>query len=359
MKKNFMETDDIKQGGNYIHVGPLVIEFCKRDGKSQICVYIQKTGEKIAETELSEHGIKDHMDVIGENMPQIYKIYMEKSQSGLSKSQPNKNQFTDVINYSNPVHQSRLNKEKQRIRQVVDFFEKKGKPAPENLLFPKEGDFYHNPLISHQERQNLHQEVLADKAREKQFATRAQSKTLTPKPFSTPSIDPRMGYGGYLLPKRVTKSLESNEKLKQFIDKTKSKRELEHYSPNTDLKEIDPKFQGSGVDARARRSTAHPHSFYYIAGTEPEHIVASQARSKYVVEIPEEASIYDISEDPMGYADQVIQNNNGAFNMDMMHELIKQGGHHGFMASKHPNKELRNVVALYHSQPVKKEIKLR
>jgi hypothetical protein len=350
MKKNFMDSDNISQNENYIHVGPLVIEFCKRGGKSQVCVYVQKTGEKIAETELSDHGIMDHMDVIGENMPQICKIYMEKFESDLSKSQINKNNVININKYKSPIHQFRLDKEKQRIRKIVDHFENKGKPAPEKLLFPKEGDFYHNPLISHRERQKLHQEVLSDKAKEKQFAIRAQNKVLEPKPMSTPSTNPRMGHGGFLLPKRLGKSLESNEK---------PKRELEHYSPNTDLKEIDPKFQGSGVDARTRRRSEHPHSFYYIAGTEPEHIVASQARSKYVVEIPEEAKIYDISEDPMRYVNQVIQNNNGAFNMDMMHELIKQGGYHGFMASKHPHEQMRNVVALYHSQPVKKETKLR
>jgi hypothetical protein len=94
--------------------------------------------------------------------------------------------------------------------------------------------------------------------------------------------------------------------------------------------------------------TAHPHSFYYIAGTEPEHIAASDAGAKYVIEIPEEARIYDISQDPMGYEQQVRELNNGAFDMDLMHELIKQGGYHGFIASNHPNEDMRNVVAIYH-----------
>jgi hypothetical protein len=65
---------------DHIHVGPLIIEFCQHDEGSQVCVYIEETGEKIAETEISEHGIEEHMNVIGENMPKIYKAYMEKSQ---------------------------------------------------------------------------------------------------------------------------------------------------------------------------------------------------------------------------------------------------------------------------------------
>jgi hypothetical protein len=157
-----------------------------------------------------------------------------------------------------------------------------------------------------------------------------------------------------------SEDMDKSEKLKQFMSKLESKRQLEHYSPHENLQSIDPSYKQTGVDRGVRgRDTKHPHSFYYIAGTEPEHIVASSARSKYTVEIPEEASIYDISEDPMGYIEQVRQNNNGVFNMDMMHELIKQGGHHGFTASKHPREDMRNVVALYHSQPVKKETKLR
>jgi len=95
-------------------------------------------------------------------------------------------------------------------------------------------------------------------------------------------------------------------------------------------------------------STAHPHSFYYIAGTEPEHIAASGASAKCVIEIPEEARIYDISHDPMGYEKQVRELNNGILDIDMMHELIKQGGYHGFIASNHPNEDMRNIVGIYH-----------
>jgi hypothetical protein len=132
---------------------------------------------------------------------------------------------------------------------------------------------------------------------------------------------------------------------------------LEHYSPQENLKEISPSFQGQGVDVRARRSTEHPHSFYYRAGTEPEQLVAGQARSKYSVEIPDEAKLYDLSMDQDGHIKEAIAANQGALNMDLVHERLKNNGYHGFYASKHPH-GLENVVALYHSEPVKSEEKL-
>lgn len=133
---------------------------------------------------------------------------------------------------------------------------------------------------------------------------------------------------------------------------------LEHYSSQPNLNTIDPAHQGSGIDKLARRSTEHPHSFYYRSGTDPEQIVASGAKSKYHIEIPDDAKLYDLSHDHEGHIADAINANQGALNMDMVHERLKGAGYHGFYASKHPH-GLENVVALYHSQPVKEEEKLR
>jgi hypothetical protein len=134
---------------------------------------------------------------------------------------------------------------------------------------------------------------------------------------------------------------------------------LEHYSPQEDLKEIDPSKARTGVDARAKHhQTEHPHSFYYTAGATPEDEVKGAARSKYTVQLPEHASIYDLSTDPHGIVSEAIEQNNGALNMDMVHAKLKEAGHHGFMVSGHPVERMRSVVGLYHSQPVKEEEKL-
>ncbi len=305
---------------DHIQVGPLVIEFCQHDDGSHVCVYVAETGEKIAETEVSGHGIEDHMSVIGENMDQIHKSYMEKAE--MEKS-------------DKPFHG--YNKKKHAKTGGLNDKERK--------------------RINREEGRNLKRPQPEGGARKKSFCARmsgvkgptSKDGKLTPK-------------GAALKRWKCSKSEDMNksEKLKQFMSKVESKRQLEHYSPQQNLQSIDPSFKQTGIDRGVKgRDTEHPHSFYYVAGTEPEHIVASGAGSKYTIELPDEASVYDISHDPMGYAEQVRQANNGAFNMDMMHQLIKEAGHHGFTASNHPNEQMRNVVALYHSQPVKKETKLR
>lgn len=131
----------------------------------------------------------------------------------------------------------------------------------------------------------------------------------------------------------------------------KKGEKLEHYSPQSNLSSIDPAKQGSGVDARARRDTWHPHSFYYRAGSAPESMIRDVANSKYSIEIPDEAKLYDLSTDVDGhYKDSP--------NMEETHEKLKANGYHGFYASQHSRPEMRNVVALYHSQPVNNEEKI-
>jgi hypothetical protein len=149
-----------------------------------------------------------------------------------------------------------------------------------------------------------------------------------------------------------------NAKLHQIKNSPKPKLNkalpLEHYSSQQGLKQIDPRYKKTGVDARVKgRDTEHPHSFYYRAGTAPEDIVQNQAKSKYLVEIPDHAKLYDIGTDPENFSDQVKNENNGAFNMENMHQKIKESGHEGFYNSTHP--QLNNVVALYHAHDVKGE----
>ncbi len=140
-------------------------------------------------------------------------------------------------------------------------------------------------------------------------------------------------------------------------------QKLEHFSPQAGLKEIDPRFKGKGVDGRARRESEHPHSFYYIAGTEPEDVVTQVARSKYTVELPDDAKIYDLATDPEGVISKLhklsleSQVNTGIVQMNDVHHALKSLGYHGFTNSKHET--LPNVVALYHSAPVAHEEPLR
>ena len=128
---------------------------------------------------------------------------------------------------------------------------------------------------------------------------------------------------------------------------------LEHYSPKQGLKQIDPKFKGTGVDSRARRDSWHPHSFFYRQGGAPESVVAEGAKSKYVVNLSPDHRLYDLGTDTEGHVKASQDAAHGALNMDDVHERLKSSGYKGFFNSKHP--ELAHVVALYDAHPVATE----
>ena len=100
---------------------------------------------------------------------------------------------------------------------------------------------------------------------------------------------------------------------------------LVHYSPHAELKHIDPKFSGTGVDSRTKgRETEHPHSFYYRHGSEPEEVVTGRAKNKYNVKLGADKPIYDIGHDPKGLVRETIEANQGIVNMDQVHGKLKE-----------------------------------
>lgn len=135
--------------------------------------------------------------------------------------------------------------------------------------------------------------------------------------------------------------------------KKEEKIGLVHYSPQANLTTIDPKHKGTGVDMRTKgRDTWHPHSFYYREGTQPEEVVVGQAKHKYRTSLdPSKQPIYDIGKDPKGIVRESIHANQGAVNMDDVHDRLKTAGYVGFHNSTHP--QLSHVVAVYH--PLKVE----
>lgn len=153
---------------------------------------------------------------------------------------------------------------------------------------------------------------------------------------------------------RAGKALSANKNPTKLAASELEKARLEHYSSKQGLRSIDPKFKGTGVDVRTKgRDTEHPHSFFYRAGTTPEEIVSGQAKSKYTVNIPDEMPLYDLATDNEGHIASAVEQNQGALNMDMVHQRLKDAGYQGFYNSAHP--QLSNVVALYHEQPVSEE----
>jgi len=125
---------------------------------------------------------------------------------------------------------------------------------------------------------------------------------------------------------------------------------LTHYSPSQGLKTIDPGKRGSGVDV-SRNVSEHPISYFYVQGAEPESVVSDRAKSKYSIDLPDRAKIYDIGTDPERHIAGLREEskgrmvNPGVITNDDIHDRLKSLGFHGFKDSTHG--KLSGVVGLY------------
>ncbi len=153
--------------------------------------------------------------------------------------------------------------------------------------------------------------------------------------------------------------------MKKAEDNDHLKDSLVHYSSQTGLKSIDPSFQGKGVDTRTKgRALENKVSFFYRHGTEPESVVTTGAKSKYVVKLNDDHKLYDMGSDPeshiSNFAKEVKEHNEKNpqnqkhHNTDTMYEHLKDKGYHGIFNSKHDS--LSNVVAMFGSMDIHSEL---
>ena len=130
---------------------------------------------------------------------------------------------------------------------------------------------------------------------------------------------------------------------------------LQHYSPQKDLKEIDPSHAGKGVD-RSRNVSAHPISYFYKEGAVPESVVTEQGPHQYSVNLPEGFPIYDIGTDPEKHIENLHNEsmnrstNPGVLHNDEIHSRLKEHGYKGFEHTGHPTH--KGIVGLYEKQSV-------
>jgi hypothetical protein len=148
------------------------------------------------------------------------------------------------------------------------------------------------------------------------------------------------------------KKLNKKDKLKKN-ENDLEERFLEHYSSQQGLKNIDPNFQGSGIDKRTRgRSLDNKISFYYPHKYEnPEHQVKSNSKSKYTVKVPGDYKIFDSKVHGSDLISQAKERNNGVWNTDHFIDVLKENGYHGFKSSPSGI----NMVAMFHSLPAHSE----
>lgn len=299
---------DMYSDRNSIQVGPLTISLMSHDNGCQVCVVLTETGERIAETEVSDHGLEDHMQVIAENMHQIFKACHGLDEFGMEKSEK------PFKGYNKTRH--------AKTGGLNDKYRKKyNRETGSNLKRPVTGKVKAGSKAA---------------KRRKSFCARMSG---TPGPTSK---DGKLTAKGAALKRwRCSKSEEM-----QKNDK------LIHYSNIAGLGEIDPSKIGTGVGSKQERNAAVPHSFYYRAGAPEEEFVTNNAKHKYTVNLPEDTKLYDLTSDPMGLKQKVREENNGAFNKDMFFQKIKESGFHGFHAPGHEVEYMRGVVGLFEKMPV-------
>ena len=142
---------------------------------------------------------------------------------------------------------------------------------------------------------------------------------------------------------------------------------LIHYSPKQGLSEIHPDHHGvRKIGSEAKQGAPeHRMSFYYAEGVEPESLVTSGSKSKYVVDLGDK-KLYDIAKDKHGLHTKAMQKlqdaadkrdyNKGIImpyeKLPAFHQEIKDAGFHGIFNSG-LDKTMSHAVGMF--EPMKPE----
>jgi len=153
-------------------------------------------------------------------------------------------------------------------------------------------------------------------------------------------------------PPKFPKRLAGSELAKEAAKKDTS---LVHYSKTPGLKQLDPNKMGSSGVGGAQYKRGVPENkstFYYTADSQPEALVTQNAQSKYLVQPNPEHKVYDLGLDPEHLVREARARNQGAWNEDVLHGLIKEKGYHGVKWKMH---DTTHVVQMYQPMDVHSE----
>ena len=169
-------------------------------------------------------------------------------------------------------------------------------------------------------------------------------------------------------------NLKKSEDKTHPLDFADSNTKLIHYSPQKGLKEISPEHHGvRKIGAEDKQGAPeHKMAFYYAEGVEPESIVTSHSKSKYVTSLGNK-KIYDIAKDKDGIYKQSMDKlleashkkeyNKGLVmpheKMPAFHQAIKDAGYHGiFNSSFGKEHTMSHAVGMFESMTPDSEHKL-
>ena len=128
---------------------------------------------------------------------------------------------------------------------------------------------------------------------------------------------------------------------------------VKHFSVQSDLKELDPKFQGSGmVGAEKNRPNRIPRTYYYHRNAAPEGVVTAGAHHEYHGELPSGTNLYNMGEDPLGLnKPSWKQTKHGQVynvpDLDTVERTLARKGFHGY-----ENYGVDGALAYFHKLPV-------
>lgn len=130
---------------------------------------------------------------------------------------------------------------------------------------------------------------------------------------------------------------------------------LVHYSRTPGLKQLDPNKMGtSGVGGMQykRGVPENKSTFFYTHDSKPEDMVTQGAASKYTVNLQPHQKVYDLGTDPDHLVREMRSRNQGVWNEDMLHGVIKEKGYHGVKWKMHDD---THVVQMYHPVDIHSE----
>lgn len=168
----------------------------------------------------------------------------------------------------------------------------------------------------------------------------------------------------------LLKSEEKEDKLpyipqaeKHPLENLGEQTKLIHYSPTKGVKEIDPNYHRiRGIGAEAKQGAPeHKTSFYYLENIDPEPVVLTGSKSKYVTSLGNK-KLYDIYKDPDRIGEKSLSKlkeeaNNRNTNKGIVyphekrpayHKAIREAGYNGFYNSGYgADHTMGNVVAMF------------
>ena len=128
--------------------------------------------------------------------------------------------------------------------------------------------------------------------------------------------------------------------------------DIYHYSPiDSDEMIVDPKFFGKNAFSRNERKIPIKRSFFYLNPKESESFFTNEPLYKATID---KNKIYNLSEDPLNYKEEIMKNNNGALDVsELLDKIHKNENYIGVFYRIHGTIGIVSLFVPVHAQRVR------